>query len=333
MDTSNLSKWVDELAGDLQKVQQKANKTAGEVSGLPAFSVTEPAAGQILSYDAEAEAFKNADPDPVFEVTTPTAGQILEYDAETEAFVNADLTIPSGGSAVIMSNSLSDLPAAADAHDGDIFIYTGKDASSGNANKPASVYVYKSGWKCVKGIDYNYGNNIPVILTNICYYELEASRTNSSDNFNPDLTYATGTSAMALRIGASGNLVTWFALKDPVKLSDIGSITVQGNFRGSAYDETVNVPTVTNDALYRLIFAYHANSSACWFSFHILPYDIPPVLTSNGSSAQDGTMICDKSSAQAVGLSIHHLYLNKQPVNQAKKTTKKTTKKEVKENE
>ena len=67
MDVGNIAKWVDELAGVIENVKKRVAAVAADLKDAKAtipeisVSITEPANGQTLLYDSEAEAFVNAD--------------------------------------------------------------------------------------------------------------------------------------------------------------------------------------------------------------------------------------------------------------------------------
>lgn len=95
MDTMNLTKWVNELQGQIDVLKIKLQSL--DLNDMPDVHVTEPAAGQALIYDGESEQFTNQDIEFDLEdltdvlITEPTDGQALIYDATNQKYINGDV--------------------------------------------------------------------------------------------------------------------------------------------------------------------------------------------------------------------------------------------------
>lgn len=102
MEIGSLAKWVDELAGELQKIRQRSNK-------LPDFSITNPEDGQGIIYDAESGSWINGSVGPAPEPPVTRYALIEQTDGKA-AIVNPLDIINDGVSTIIDDPSLGQFP-------------------------------------------------------------------------------------------------------------------------------------------------------------------------------------------------------------------------------
>lgn len=97
MNTGNLTKWLDELQGQIDRIKIKISAIKTSLVSLTDVTITEPANGDIITYDSTAEKWKNSANEKSLAsltdvvITEPTDGQPIVYDATSEKFVNGSV--------------------------------------------------------------------------------------------------------------------------------------------------------------------------------------------------------------------------------------------------
>lgn len=102
MDTSNLTKWIDEIQGQIDRLKVKISTIKMSLSALDDVGIETPTTGQVISYCGTAEKWINSDLEMNLSgledvaINTPTNNQIIAYDETEEKWINTSL--PASGS-------------------------------------------------------------------------------------------------------------------------------------------------------------------------------------------------------------------------------------------